>query len=125
MSPQKLHVLVLDDEPLIALDMAQMLEDAGYEVVGPATTLAMAASLVASAPSLAAAVLDMRIDREWVWPLAETIAAKGVPIVLVTGDQLTTMPPALAEAVRIDKPIPEQQLLDALAALVTRRSAPR
>ncbi|WP_128080014.1 HWE histidine kinase domain-containing protein [Roseicella frigidaeris] len=80
------RVLVAEDEALLALELETGLRELGCEVVGPARTLAEAQRLAASEPRLAAAVLDINLGGgELIFPVAEALAARGVPYLLATG----------------------------------------
>lgn len=78
------RILVLEDEPLVAFALEDMLLELGCEVVGPANTLAQAAEL-ANTQTIDAAVLDINIDGERSYGIAELLAAKGVPHIFATG----------------------------------------
>lgn len=78
-------VLVLDDEALIALDIADSVADSGRDVLGPAFTLDEARSLLADkTPQLA--VLDINIGQDVVWPLARELRDRGTKLLFVSGD---------------------------------------
>lgn len=88
MSPQSLNgarILVVEDEPLIALDIGEGLVEAGAVVIGPSSTVASALALVGTR-GLAAAVLDVRLDGETVFPVAAALCARSIPFVFHTGD---------------------------------------
>jgi DNA-binding response OmpR family regulator len=75
MSPQSLdgaRILVVEDEPLIALDIREGLAEAGAVVIGPSSTVSSALALVGTR-GLAAAVLDVRLDGETVFPVAAAL----------------------------------------------------
>lgn len=78
-------VLVVDDEVLIALDVALTLEDAGYRVLGPALTLDEAMSLIEQEKP-DAAVLDINIGSRTVWPLAKRLSQARIPMVFASAN---------------------------------------
>ncbi len=78
-------VLVVEDEPLIALDIREGLAEAGAVVIGPASTVGRALSLTET-NDLSAAVLDVRLDGETVFPVAAALADRLIPFVFHTGD---------------------------------------
>ncbi len=113
-------VLVAEDEPFIALDVALAVEDAGGEVVGPAASVMEALALIESRP-VAAAILDVNLTDGDISPVAERLLAAGIPIILQTG---VGAPPALISrfpdlAVRL-KPCVAAQLVVQLVALIAR-----
>ena len=78
-------VLVLDDEALIAFDLAETVADLGCKVVGPAITLKEGFELAdAEEPDLA--LLDINIAGDVVWPLAAYLAEKGCDLVFISAD---------------------------------------
>lgn len=79
-----MRVLVVEDEPLIALALEDILADLGCQVVGPAHTLAEAADLGREAP-LDGAILDVNLGRDKVFPVADILAERSVPFVFTTG----------------------------------------
>ena len=82
------RVLVVEDEALVALLVANGLSDAGAEVVGPAFSVNKALGLIECAASnggLNAAVLDINLGGAAVSPVADRLAALGVPFVFTTG----------------------------------------
>jgi CheY-like chemotaxis protein len=82
------RVLVVEDEALVAMLLEDGLLDAGAEVVGPAGSVAEALGLVERAArdgGLDAAVLDINLGGAAVAPVADRLAALGVPFVFATG----------------------------------------
>lgn len=77
-------ILVVEDEPLIALDVCQTLKNAGAKVVGPAMTVTAARALCVDG-ALAAAILDVRLGHELVFPIATWLAERNIPFVFHTG----------------------------------------
>ena len=115
-------VLVAEDQPFIALDLALAIEDAGGEVVGPAASVKEALALLETA-DVAGAILDVTLADTDVTPIAEQLIADGIPLILQTG---VGLPPGMAARfpdliVRI-KPCDSAQLVDELAALIGDRA---
>ena len=115
----KPRVLLAEDEMLIALDARDALIAGGYEVLGPAARVSTALTL-AEEP-LDAAVLDVNLNGERIWPAAERLTDRGVPFLLLTGfGQSLEVPARLSAAPRFDKPFDRSRLLEALDLLVGR-----
>jgi PAS domain S-box-containing protein len=106
------HVLVVEDDALIAADLAATLEELGYAPVGPAATLEEAYRLMESGERLDAAVLDVNVGGRMCWPLAEALGAAGVPVIFASGYAPDALPPQGAE--HLQKPYTSQQLDQAL-----------
>src|SRR3546814_17036983 len=84
-APQRhARILLIEDEPLIAMDMCDTLEDGGYTVVGPASTLDEAHELVETA-KFDAALLDANLSGEAVDEVEAALTRKGMPFAFVTG----------------------------------------
>ncbi|MFC7739415.1 response regulator [Roseomonas sp. GCM10028921] len=115
------RLLVVEDDYGIANDMARFLEDAGAEVVGPAGTVEDALELVESeATALDAAALDINLHGERVYPVADALAARGVPFVFATGYDAQVIPEAYVGVPRLEKPVDKAQLARALAGCLGR-----
>lgn len=86
-------VLVVEDEPYIALDLAIAIEDAGGRVVGPAGSVAEALALLAT-DLVDAAILDVNLGDDDICPVVEILTGREVPMLLQTG---VGLPSALTE----------------------------
>ena len=88
-------ILIVDDEPLIAMLVEAWIVDMGHEPVGPAHSLSEAKALL-DAP-FDAAIVDLTLGHESGRPIAEALALRGAPFVYATGQseaQLDDLPPA-------------------------------
>jgi len=118
-SGQKL--LVVEDEYIVAADFALRLEDAGAEVVGPAGCVQDALELVETEGGrLDAAVLDVNLAGELVYPVADALASRGVPFVFTTGYDASAIDPAYSGTPRCEKPIDPASLARVLAKFANR-----
>ena len=120
-----LSVLVAEDQPFIALDMALAVEDAGGHAVGPAASCQEALTLLATTV-VGAAILDINLVDGDSSALMEVLVGLGVPFIVHTALEL---PPALAMrfpglVVQI-KPCPAADLVARLEVLIAahKRSA--
>jgi DNA-binding NarL/FixJ family response regulator len=77
------RILIVEDEPLVAIDIASVLENVGYQVVGPAGTAAAALSLLAT-EGCDAAILDIRLGQETSKDVALELAQGGIPFVILS-----------------------------------------
>ena len=112
------HVLLVEDEQLVAMDMVGQLEQLGWTVVGPASTLEEAQVLVSSGIEFDAAVLDVNLQGRWVHALAEELRSRGVPFVVCTGYEMVDPDGRFEGAPLVAKPIVGSRLGDALASLL-------
>lgn len=110
-----LRVLVVEDEMLNAMFLEDLLLDLGCEVVGPAATVAEGLAL-ASSERPDAAVLDVNLGADRVYPVADALRQEGVPFVFVTGYGVAGLIEAHKEQPTIEKPINPNTFGDELAA---------
>ena len=111
-------VLVVEDDALIAMEMAERLEDLGYTAMEPAGTLE-AAEVLIGLERPAAALLDANLAGVSSVPFGAKLAAMGVPVAFCTGyDSIKNLPPELAKAPILTKPISDDALAAALKALL-------
>lgn len=111
-------ILIVEDEMLIALDLASQLESAGFRIVGPAQSVAEAIELLDAAPSCNAAVLDVNLGRESAEPVAHALNARGIPFVVLSGYS-QRQHPLIFQAVRcLSKPVAIGALVDELHTLL-------
>ena len=78
------RVLVVEDEAMVAMMLEDMLDDLGCAVVGPAASLQKGLELARSA-AVDAAVLDVNLAGEKVFPIADVLTERGIPFVFATG----------------------------------------
>jgi CheY-like chemotaxis protein len=109
------RVLVVEDEYVIAVDLARALEDLGATVIGPAASVADALGFVAEDSALDFAILDVNLGIEKVFPVAEVLRARGVPFIFTTGYEQWLIPSAYADAPRFEKPVDTRVLARALS----------
>lgn len=113
------EILVVEDEYLIAMELAQMLEDSGYVVVGPAATVEAALALL-QATSPSACVLDVNLRGEISAQVAWALKERNVPFLLSSGYKQETIDSEAAfdGVANIGKPAEPRHLLSALASLL-------
>lgn len=101
-------VLVLEDEPFIALDMEEVLQAAGFESKIMSSCEAAMKWLAFRTPL--AAILDFRLKDEVCTSAATLLQARGVPIIFCSGADLGDVPAHLHQAPWVQKPFDERQL---------------
>ncbi|HEY5755663.1 MAG TPA: response regulator [Steroidobacter sp.] len=102
-------MLLIEDQMIVAMQIEDMLSAAGCEVVGPVGTLHEAIAL-AHKEALDAAVLDVNLDGEKVYPAAETLQTRGIPFIFATGYGESTLPEKWRELPRLSKPFGREAL---------------
>jgi DNA-binding NtrC family response regulator len=110
--------LIVEDEPLVALTLKELVEDAGGTVVGPVGSVRAAMALLGTV-AIAAAILDVQLTDGDVTPVAAALCALGIPVIFQSG---VSIPPGLERqcpgAAFYKKPAPPTALLEKLATLI-------
>jgi DNA-binding response OmpR family regulator len=115
------RILVVEDNALLAMSFGDILRQAGAEVVGPTGKL-IVAELIAETEPLTAAMLDIRLDSQEVWPVARILAARGVPMVFCSGHfDYTNLPAEWADRPILVKPARPHHIVETLAHAVSER----
>lgn len=97
-------VLVVEDEPIIAMDLKMSLGDLGYDVIGPTATADKALELIKdNKPDIA--VLDFNIRGGTSEEIALYLIEQGVPVIFLSGDSDRTNVDHLNACLLLQKPI--------------------
>ena len=108
------RILIVEDSPVVGPFTADMLEDLGCKVVGPAPNMAAAREL-AEAGGFDAALMDVHIRGERVFALCEMLGGARMPFVLTSGYADWHMPEKWHDRPRLQKPYTIDQVEEALA----------
>ena len=114
---RKPRILVVEDDATIALGLETALRDAGYEVLGPVPSLARAMEALRG-EELDAAVLDILLGDEEVFPAAHLLDERGIPFLFLTGHGAEHLPPHLADHLCLMKPFRYELMVDMLTGLL-------
>lgn len=101
--PTARTILIVEDEPLIAMMLEDFLETLGHTVADTCETIEQALGRVADG-GFDFAILDVNLRGEAVWPVAERLRDGGVPFVVATGGNVAPAPSAFDEVPVIHKP---------------------
>lgn len=97
-------ILIVEDEPLIAMMLEDFLESMGHDVVGTADTVAGALARVEQG-GFEVAIIDVHLKGgERIWPVADALVRKSIPFVLATGGHIDPPPPEYAGVPILSKP---------------------
>ena len=99
------RILIVEDEYVVALDLARSLAEIGASVIGPVGSVAAAMALLASEAEPDMAVLDINLGTEKVFPVADALSARGLPFVFATGYDTLSIPAAYRTVPRFEKPV--------------------
>ncbi len=104
-SLQGRRILVVEDDFVLAQDLREELEGQGAEVVGPAATVTAALDLLRSGPAPCAAILDVNVGGESVYPVADALRVRETPFIFATGSELGLLPEVYADVPCAEKPV--------------------
>jgi DNA-binding LytR/AlgR family response regulator len=108
------RILVLEDDYLIVEEMVQELAASGAEVVGPIANLTKAFERLDKVPDIRGAVLDINLQGEMVYPLADELARRGIPFVFATAYDESAVPATYRQYRRFTKPVDVREVAKAL-----------
>jgi CheY-like chemotaxis protein len=110
------RILVVDDEPLIALMAEDWLRELGHEIVGPAHDLATALGLARE--ECDAAIIDVTLGKDSGYEIADLLAAKGTPFIFATGHSLPAKDSRYNAVATLTKPFEFEAFQRAVQAMV-------
>jgi CheY-like chemotaxis protein len=111
------RVLLVEDELLVSWTTQDVLEALGCTVIGPAASVSQALETIA-AQAIDAAVLDLNLSGELSYPIADSLASRGVPYVFLTGYGAASIRKGYGSACALQKPLRRGDLVSALAGLL-------
>jgi CheY-like chemotaxis protein len=104
-----LSVLLVEDEAIIWMMIAEMVEELGHRVVAEAGNIKEATELAMTA-SFELALLDVNLAGHSIEPVVETIKARGLPFILLSGYPPASLPAPLRDMPSIQKPFLVEKL---------------
>ena len=110
------RVLVVEDEGLIAMALGDDLAHLGHQVIGPFAHLAPAV-LAARSESIDFALLDINLNGQPVYPVADELLARRIPFAFLTGVDIENLPLPYQRQLSLSKPyssINIEQVIDTL-----------
>jgi PAS domain S-box-containing protein len=113
------RLLIVEDEPLVALDLADGLQAAGAEIVASTGSSKEALEAIARR-QLDAALLDGNLHGRPVDEIAAALTRRNVPFLFVSGYGRESLPQVFREGPLLTKPFSQQQMLDAVTQLLAR-----
>jgi CheY-like chemotaxis protein len=115
-------ILIVEDEYLIATDLATQIVDDGGTVIGPAMSIQDAHQLLRCTSDIGAAILDVKLGQSDTFELAHSLNSAGIPFVFYTGYRSIAIPDRFIDVPRIVKPAGWRQVKHGLAAAMERLS---
>ena len=117
------RVLIVEDESLVAMLLETILADLGCDVVGPESNIEDGLSVASGTAPLDAALLDVNVAGQEIFPVAEALKARGVPFVFSTGYGEAGLPEHWRGNPTVQKPFTEGAIRDALMAALNMQRA--
>lgn len=111
------RIFVVEDSPVVAEMLAEMLRDLGCAVVGPIGNMGIALEQAAE-EAIDAAVIDLNIRGGKVFPVARALADRGIPFLLMSGYGDFSLPQEWEDRPRLTKPFSAETLDAALRSLL-------
>lgn len=113
------RILIVEDEPIVAMDLQGVLEDGGCEVVGPATTVEDAVRIISRAHA-DAALLDANLHGQRVDRVAAALQQREIPFAFVTGYTRDALPASYQTIPVLAKPCTASDVYTTLQTLLAR-----
>jgi DNA-binding response OmpR family regulator len=98
-----MRILVAEDEFLVGLQLEEDLRSAGCSIVGPFSTLEIATQ-ASRRERFDLAILDINLNGDMAYPLADELSARGVPFIFLSGYISANLPERFRRSPRIAKP---------------------
>ena len=111
------RVLIVEDEIMVAWGMQDMLTQLGCAVVGPASRVDQALGMI-EAETFDAVVLDINLNGEKSYPVADALAARSIPFVFATAYDVSRLPIEYSGSPVLQKPFERAKLGDTLGKLL-------
>lgn len=108
------RVLVVEDDFFIADDLVAALEAEGAIVVGPIPSVRAALELIERGDPLDGAVLDINLQGEMAFPVADALAARSISFVFATGYDQSVVPARFVGVTACEKPFNAEQVARAM-----------
>jgi CheY-like chemotaxis protein len=108
-----LRILLIEDEAMIRMMVVDMLQELGHVIAGEAGSLDLARERAQSA-DFDLAILDVNLNGKVISPVAEVIAARGIPFIFATGYGSAGLPEPFHDRPTLPKPF----VIEALAAAI-------
>jgi PAS domain S-box-containing protein len=103
------RIMIVEDEFLVALALTDILAELGFSIIGPFATLADAKNALMQ-QEIDAAILDVNLGGEFIYPLAEILAERETPFAFITGYGAESIDPRFKNIPILQKPVEEEAL---------------
>ena len=111
------RLLLVEDEYVLALGLSDMLVDLGADVIGPVASVADALDLIDKVPEIDAAVLDVNLGGETIYPVADALMSRNVPFFFSTANDRSQLPDRFSQVQLCRKPFDARDFRTAIEQL--------
>jgi CheY-like chemotaxis protein len=115
------HILLVEDEHMVAKSLARLLDLWGAKIVGPAATVETAFALLRSTEQIDYGLLDVTLRAGTVFQVADALMARGVPFAFTTGSSTSIIPVGYRHAAVLQKPYDPGEIAKALQPIAGAR----
>jgi FixJ family two-component response regulator len=116
-------VLLVEDDIILSTDLAFLLTEAGCKAVVPTTSNAAALSAMVHY-IVDVAILDVNVQNEWVFPVANALDAAGIPFLFLTAYAHDSIPAQHRARPFLQKPHRPEDLLEAVVDVIEKCQRP-
>lgn len=116
----KLKILIVEDESIVAMMVEDIIVDLGHEVCGTAGRLEEARKLAVELP-IDFAIIDVNLNGQYTYPVAEALKARGVPFVFATGYGASGLKDEWRNHAVLQKPFQPEDLAAAINTVALKR----
>jgi len=119
---RKISVLLVEDEVMIRMMVADMLDELGYRIAGEAGDVDEAVRLV-QATDFDIAILDVNVNGKVISPVAEALQLRGLPFIFATGYGVQGLPEKFRDCPALQKPFQVETLARAIEDVLRAKAA--
>jgi CheY-like chemotaxis protein len=105
-----LNVMIVEDEPLIAMAMEALVQDEGGTVLGPFSTMDTALKAARFAAGIDCAMLDYNLGKDSSAPVADALEARNIPFVFISGQGVKDIDKRFTNRPVLQKPVDDAAL---------------
>ncbi|MDB5612945.1 MAG: hypothetical protein JWQ22_598 [Devosia sp.] len=108
------RILLAEDDYFVVMQMVQDLEKSGAQVIGPVPSVEKALDRIEKLSGITGAILDINLQGELVFPVADELSKRRIPFVFASGYDAATIPHRFADVTLIQKPTSVERIAEVL-----------
>ena len=113
------RILIVEDEPFLALALEETLIDAGFAIAGVTGRIDKALAVIDSG-GCDSAILDANLAGISATPVAAALTARGLPFIVMSGYSANQQPEALRAAPLVQKPCRPERIIETLKNVLSK-----